>query len=283
MANRKDHDEYSQELACKIEALLNIYEMMPKNMPKGSVIQTETENGRSLNISKKQLKNKKKELLHEVRKDLPKRLKHASKRTRNVKPSDFKNVYTPVIVADAIREFINKEDFGLVDPHDPSSGKLIDQLPCIQRGYGLRNSFQLLWYISIDVNSLKDEEDKTYLHPSQAMKDAFSTLPTLYINEVEEGKIKTVSNEKRLTTFDVLEYRVNTLDEKEEAFDREKFKIYFFATILSLNVFKSSELPEDSRNSLKSDSVRERLLKEFEIIKEAKDKWKELNKTNTTD
>lgn len=283
MANHKDHDEYSQDLANKMEALLNIYEMMPKNMPKGSVIQFEAENGHSLNISKKQLKTKREELLHEVRKGLPKRLKQASKRTRNVKPSDFKNVYTPVIVADAIREFINNEDFGLVDPYDPSSAKLIDQLPCIQRGYGLRNSFQLLWYISIDANSLKDKEDKTYLHPSQAMADAFSTLPALYINEIEEEKIKTVSNEERLPTFDVLEYRVNTLDEKEEPFDRKKFKIYFFATILSLNVFKSSELPEDSRDSLKSDNVRERLLKEFEIIKEAKDKWKELNKANTTD
>lgn len=277
MAN-KEHDEYSQRLADKIEALLNIYEMMPKNMPKGSAVQFETENGNSLNISKKQLKSKKEELLHEVRKGLPKRLKHASKRTRTVKPSDFKNVYTPVIVADAVQQLLNTEDFGHVDPYDPSSPKLIEQLPCMRKGYGLRNSFQLLWYICIDANGLKDQKDKTYLRPSKAMAKAFSTVPALYINEIEEEKIKTALNEKKLSTFDVLEYRVNTLDEKEEPFDREKFKIYFFATILSLNVFKSSELPQDSKDSLKSDHVKERLLNEFKIIKEAKDKWKALNK-----
>jgi len=279
MAANKEHDEYSQNLGDKIESLLTIYEMMPKNMPRGSVIHLEREDGTSVELSKKQLKSKKEELLQEVRKGLPKRLRQAGKRTRKVNPSDFKNVYTPVIVADAVRQLLNTEDFGPMDPTDSSSPKLIDQLPCIQKGYGLRNSFQLLWYICIDVNGLKDEKDKTMLSPSQAMKEAFGAIPAWYTNEVDEdGKIKTSPNEKRLSTFDVLEYRVNALEQKEESFDREKFKIYFFATILSINVFKSADLPQDSRDSLKREDVKAQLLKEFELIKEAKEKWKAINK-----
>jgi len=279
MASNKEHDEYAQKLANKIDGLLTIYEMMPKNMPRGSVIHLEKADGTSVELSKKQLKSKKEELLHEVRKGLPKRLKQAGKRTRKVNPSDFKNVYTPVIVADALRQLLNTEDFGPIDPMDPSSPKLIEQLPCIQKGYGLRNSFQLLWYICIDVNGLKDNKDKTMLFPSQPMKEAFGDVPAWYTNEMdEEGKIKIVPNEKKISTFDVLEYRVNTLEKKEELFDRERFKIYFFATILSINLFKSMDLPQDSRDSLKREDVKAQLLKEFEIIKEAKDKWKAINK-----
>ena len=71
---------------------------------------------------------------------------------------------------------------------------------------------------------------------------------------------------------------MTTLEQKDEPFDREKFKIYFFATILSLNVFKSPDLPQESRDSLKRDDVKSQLLKEFELIKEAKEQWKLINK-----
>jgi len=278
MSKYQEYEDYSQTLADRVDGLLNLYEILPKNMPPGSVLQLELEDGDRVDISKKQLKQKRAELITEIRKTLPKKFKQAGKRKRKTKPSDFSGAYTPVVVADAIRQFLLNIDLGNIVPKDTSSPKLLEQLPCIQRGYGLRNSFQLLWYISIYVNDLQDEADKTMLRPNKAMSDSFGNkdYPTCYINTLDdEGKLKTVRNKDNLTTFEALEYRVNNLDKKEEPFDYNHFKIYAFPIILSLNIFKHTDLSQEVRDTLKREDIRQQMLKECEIIKETKDKWKE--------
>lgn len=278
MSKYQEYEDYSQTLADRVDGLLSLYEILPQNMPPGSVLQLELEDGNRVDISKKQLKQKRLELITEIRKTLPKKFKQAGKRKRKTKPSDFSGAYTPVVVADAIRQFLLGIDLGHVIPEDASSPKLMEQLPCIQRGYGLRNSFQLLWYISIYVNKLQDEEDKTMLHPNDAMRDSFgnTSYPTCYINALDdEGKLKTVRNKDKMTTFDALEYRVKDLDKKEEPFDRNHFKIYAFPIILSLNIFKHTDLSQEVRDTLKREDIRQQMLRECEIIKETKDRWKE--------
>lgn len=278
MSKYQEYEDYSQSLADRVDALLSLYEILPQNMPPGSVLQLELEDGNRVDVSKKQLKLKRAELMTEIRKTLPKKFKQAGKRKRKTKPSDFSGAYTPVVVADAIRQFLLTVDLGHIIPKDKDSPKLLEQLPCIQRGYGLRNSFQLLWYISIYVNDLQDEDDKTTLHPNEAMKDSFGNkaYPTCYINALDdEGKLKTVRNKDKLTTFEALEYRVNDLDKKEKPFDPNHFKIYAFPIILSLNIFKHADLSQEVRDTLKREDIRQQMLKECEIIKEIKDKWKE--------
>ena len=275
MAKYKECDEYSNDLADRMEALLNLYEMMPRTMPSGSVVQLELEDGNHISVSKKQLKLKRAEMDTDLRKTLPKMFKRAGKRRRKTDPSDFTGAYTPVIVAEAMQEFVKTMDLGHEDPTDPTSPNLIDLLPCIAKGWGLRNSFQLLWFISIYNNRLQDNNDKTMLKSNEAMLAAFGSNPAKYTNFInDDGKIKTRDNTDRLTTFEVLEYRATTLEHKEIPFDRTYFKIYAFPIILSINIFRPEDLTQDLRDALRREDLRQELLKEFQIIKEAKTKWK---------
>ncbi len=275
MSKYKEYIDYSDNLADRVEALLNLYEMMPQTMPSGSIIQLELEDGNHIHVSKKQLKLKRAELDTELRKALPKMFKRAGKRKRKTDPSDFTGAYTPVIVAEAIQEFVKTMDLGHEDPTDPTSPKLIDLLPCIARGFGLRNSFQLLWFISIYNNRIQDNNDKTMLKSNEAMLAAFGSNPAKYTNFIDDdGKIRTKDNTDRLTTFEVLEHRSTTLEHKENPFDRTYFKIYAFPIILSINIFKPADLTQELRDTLKREDIREQLLKECQIIKEVKTKWK---------
>lgn len=277
MSKYKEYEDYVEDLANRIDALLKIYEELPRTMPAGSVLQLEEDDGNQLQVSKRQLKTMKTQLIDtEIRRNLLKMLKQASKRKRNIKPSDFRGPYTPVIVADGIRKFIEFTDFGHVDPSDPSSPKLIDSLHCIRRGYGLRNSFQALWFISVYNNNIQDEEDKTTLIANDAITRAFSEYPAIYTNYVDvDGKIKKKTNDEKLSTFEVLEKRYSSLDPKVVPFDRKKFRSYVFPTILSINIFNPTDLSQELCDTLKREDIKTQLLKECELIRETKEKWKE--------
>lgn len=276
MSKYEEYENYVEELWGKIDAMIRCYEATPRNMPSQSVLQYEEDDGTQLQVSKKQLKAKREELQIEVCRNLLKKFKQAGKRRRKADPSDFTGAYTPVSVDIVIRKFIELVDFGHTDPTDPTSPKLMDALPSIKRSYGLRNSFQLLWYIAIYHNRLQDESDKTMLVPNEAMKEAFGNYPCTYTNYIDDdGKIKTKDNDTKMTTFDALEYRTTVLDKKETPFDRNRIHLYTFPIILSINIFKTSNLSEKLREGLKREDIRAQLLNEYNIIKETKDKWKE--------
>lgn len=275
MSKYKEFEDYGEDLANRVSALISLYAIAPKNMPSGSILQLELEDGTQLQVSKKQLKGKRAELDLELRKLLPKKLKRATKRKRNTNPSDFTGAYTPVFVAAGLRKFVELVDFGHVDPTDTSSPRLIDQLHCIQRGYGLRNSFQLLWFIAIYQNEVQDQNDKTFLFANESISQAFGDYPAKYTNMLDDDdKLVTRENTEKLSTFDVLEHRNTLLDKKDKEFDRKRFRIYAFPIILSINIFKTSDLSQELKDTLKSEQVRTRFLEEFNIIKETKDKWK---------
>jgi len=274
----QEFDDYSHDLANRVEALLKIYEVVPKNMPSGSILQLQLEDGNQLEVSKKQLKAKRNELIDEIHRTLPKKFRKARKRKRQAEPGSFSGAYTPVVVSTVLREFVKNVDLGRIDPRDPKSPRLVDHLTCIQQGYGLRNSFQLIWFISIYHNKMQNVNDKTTLKPDREMSKIFSSHehPSRYINGIDsEGKFYTEKNTEGLSTFEVLEYRNRVLEKKEKAFDPECLKIYCFPIILSLNIYKPGDLTEDVKDILKSDSLRKQLLSEYEMLKKTKDNWKE--------
>lgn len=273
----QEFDDYSHDLAIRVDALLKIFEFMPKNMPSGSVIQLQLEDGNQLDVSKKQLLMRKNDLIEELHRKLPRKFRKARKRKRQADPASFSGAYTPVVVSKALIEFVKKVGLGRVDPKDPTSALLVDQLTCAQQGYGLRNSFQLIWFLAIYHNEMQNPEDKTTLKPNGAMAEVFGSrdCPSRYINVMsDDGKFSTVKNTEGLSTFEAIEYRSRELEKKEKAFDRECFKIYSFPVILSLNIYKSGDLAEDIRETLKSEPLRQQLLKEYQVLQKTKENWK---------
>lgn len=273
----KEFDDYSHDLANRVDALFKIAEFMPKNMPSGSVIRSQLEDGNQLDISKKQLLMKKNDLIEEIHRELPRKFRKARKRKRQADPASFSGAYTPVVVSKVLIEFLKRVGLGRVDPKDPTSELLINHLTCAQQGYGLRNSFQLIWFLAIYYNEMQNPEDKTTLKPNKAMAEIFGSpdYPSRYINVMsDDGKFSTTKNTEGLSTFEVMEYRSRELEKKEKGFDRECFKIYCFPAILSLNIYKSGDLVEDIRETLKSEPLRQQLLKEYQILQKAKENWK---------
>lgn len=272
----REFDDYSHNLATRIEALMKIFEIMPRNMPAGSVIQLQLEDGNQLEVSKKQLLMMRKDLTCEVNRDLPRLFRKARKRKRQAEPSSFAGAYRPVVVSKALVEFVKKVGLGRVDPKDPTSDKIEDHLSCARQGYGLRNTFQLIWFLAIYHNEMQNPEDKTTLKPNKAMSEIFGSkdYPARYINgKTRDGKFFTTKNEKGFSTFEVLEYRAKELEE-DKTFDRNCFKIYSFPAILSLNIYKPEDLTDEVRATLDSDNLKQRLLKEYQILQTAKENWK---------
>jgi hypothetical protein len=273
----KEYEIYGNDLAKKIDGIVALYEILPKNLPRTVVIQVMREDGSYAKITKQQLKEKRRELLKEIRKDLPKRFREAKKRSKKIRPEDFKNVYTPIVVADAIRTFVRTENFGYKVPNDPKSGKLLKDLQMIKKGYGLRNSFQLLWYICIYANDLAEESDRTMIRPSDPMKVAFSEVKACYCNELgDDDQIVIGPNDDELSSFEVIEYRKEELESNGKPFDREKFKSYYFSIILSINTWRNHDLSNDEKEHLARSEIREKMLEEFYIIHQTKELWKEI-------
>jgi hypothetical protein len=274
---KKEIDAYAQSLAKRVDDMFSLLERMPPDTPHGHVLRTEETDG-TFEISPKQLQQKKKELLKEIRKDLPKFVKRTTKRVRKTDPEEFKGVYTPMVAADALRTFIRNTALGTVDPGNADAEPLLDRLPLLREGYGLRNSFQLLWYISIYANNLQDPEDKNKIIPDEAMRQAFEKIPSLYAYQKDEDTIKRVVNTTESSTFDMLEFKTQSTS---EPFERSKFRMWVVSNILSLNLYDSDDLKSQSPDNyeyLKNPEVRQLLLKEFQLLSQIKPLWKDLNK-----
>jgi len=276
--SKKEIDAAFQSLGDRVEILFQLIEYMPLDAPSTAALRYEDDDG-TFEVNRKQLQQKKKDLLHEIRKDFPKLMKRISKSARKTNPEDFKGVYTPMVAAEPLRKFAQDVPLGTLEPGNPDAPSLIDQLPLLRQGYGLRNSFQLLWYISIYANNLQDEKDKNAIVPQESMIKAFDSVPSLYTYEFDEdGMVKRFLNKGHGTTFDMLEIKTKL---SPEPFDKSRFRMWIISNILSLNLYDSEDLKSQSKeiyDYLKKEDVRAALLKEFQLLNTIKTQWKQINK-----
>lgn len=283
MSKAKEQVEnYSLELANKIKTLLDIHEAMPKDMPFNAALEIEVEDGRLLFASKKQIKVRRQELLHEIEKGIPKKFKQFQVESRKIYPSDFKGVYKPVVVYDGMASFFKEVNLGTTEVGNQTSDPLIDSLPCIKQGYGLRNSFQLLLYLSVYVGDCQDEKERSVFHPTEQIKTLLQKYPCGYINSLDfEGKFQLIPNKKKASMMEALEHRLNKLDDKN--FTPDTFKMYVFTILMSLNIYKAKDLQDEIKEALNNEELREQMLKEYKIIETKISEWKEYNKTKNQD
>jgi hypothetical protein len=279
MSHKKFAQDYADELSKRVLGLIQIYEAVPKNMPMHSALEVELDDGRFISISKKQIRTMRQELIHEIEKGIPKKFNEFMKESRKIYPSDFKGVYKPVVIYSGMRSFFEQVNLGTIEVGNPSAERVIEYLPCIQKGYGLRNSFHLLWYLALHATQCQDEKKKSMFHPTQEIQDLMKTLPCGYVNTTDdEGKIKTIPNTDKISMMEALTHRFNVIDKK--SFDPNIFEMHVFTILMSLNTYKDKDLTLDIQESLQDKVLREQMLKEYNIIDKLMKQWKEYNKQN---
>jgi len=223
---------------------------------------------------------------------------------------DMKGTYTPVYAAPALREFLRlgAAGFGPLDPSNPSSGNLMDQLPYAQNGYMLRNSTTMLFFIYAHQNNLQyppgvlpdgTKVDASWTQSDQVMSQAFDgNIPPAFYRTVRE-KVKYPYEEARAAglqvgrnTYDDIRAanpqnipKARSPDGKEKyRFDPAAFKTFFFQNIAAANYFSRKNLEDAVSRGGNADlqqalaniddaTYRQQMLNEHQIIKGTSDVW----------
>ena len=164
---RKDHRKELSHTPTEFNALIDeivqisagLFKISAALHGKGAKAQVEFTNlsGRKDNIGKQELKSAI-STLHKREKEL-KAIFRASKRShRDLKPGDFKGVYTPIYCGASLRNFFNAgaDGFGPRYPNsNPNGPRLMDSLTYVKGGYMLRNCIILLAYDYFRENDLQ--------------------------------------------------------------------------------------------------------------------------------
>lgn len=155
--NQEEVKKILRNIVDKIDLLVNLYSSLG-NIKKGASIVITTREGKEVKITKKVLRYFKNQISHEIL-NLKNYLK-TQRIKRPIDPSSFSGIYSPVVTGEALKEFFqNVEGFGLLDPTSSTSSNnkyLMDELPFARKGYVLRNTITMLFYIYMHNNNLQD-------------------------------------------------------------------------------------------------------------------------------
>ena len=196
---------------------------------------------------------------------------------RKVEAKDMKGVYIPVVLGPELQDFVTSADFGYVDPTDPKSGKLIDSLPLLSQGFAIKTTVSTILYSYMDLHELQDTENGQKVYPDKAFKDAFGgDQPALYD---DNGTLQWTTNDKgelasfegAKNTYEILSARPvkKTNRGQEFKFDSESCFIIHFPSLISCNIFSTSDLDKfpSYKEQLADTETREGLLREYELVK----------------
>lgn len=221
-------------------------------------------------------------------------LRVAKKKHRKpVKPESFSGTYTPVYAGDALRAFftIDTKRFGYVDPQNPSSGYLMDNLKMVQQGYLLRNTSTMLFYIYAHFNELQNADNAQYAHTDDIMTTAFGgNIPATYFSyRGNDNKIVKVPMSQAVgsiietpaNTFDIvtLLYPPGTdIKGNRAGFDPNNFHTYFFQNFAAANYYSKAALNMDQNlasvsQDLQNAQVRQAMLDEHNLVKDVSNIW----------
>jgi hypothetical protein len=206
------------------------------------------------------------------------------KKTGGAAPKSFKSVFTPVLMGNAMRKYVNDANFG---PLYPASGgptrsdnsRLIDYLPLVKSGICLRTTLQLLFYANIYTEQMQKGTNRQDVTPSGALLSVFSTQPALYSFKpgVEGGKVdkhgqlKSVKqgNPNDRTTFQILSAENPKIVKGQLVpFTDKSFRLFFIQSIIALNVYSKGDpaIGEENLRILNDKEQRDRMLAEYDII-----------------
>lgn len=243
--------------------------------------------------------------------DLKNYLRVSKKKLReHVSPDTFTGTYTPAYAGEALKYFFNNGDFGPADPKS-SGKKLMDSLEYVKKGYLLRNTTTMLFYIYTHHNKLQVPGQGQFTKPDKLFKHAFGgKIPaTYYVTKTDQGKqlkmlMKRAVMKEEDGGLDDVKKPMNTFEviangAEENRFHADKFNVYFYQNIAAANyfsvaglddaIFLAEDISDDESVKLYSSikqnlgdttegSFRDKMLAEHNIVKETSLAWKEYRK-----
>lgn len=195
--------------------------------------------------------------------------------------------YSPVYLGEALQYFINEGQFGYLDPISETEN-LMDLLPLIKEGYASKISLMMLFFIYAKHNKL---QDKARCYFDSILDITCSSYYAEFYYDrnnrmsISDAMRKGLIN-KRLTPQDILLMKtsgnrglVETID--DNGIISKSIPNYFFQLIISPNIFNIKDLEKNPKhnnvlNYINSESYRQQMIKEHNIIKEVCNKYTKL-------
>lgn len=232
-------------------------------------------------------------------------------------PESLKGTYTPIYAAPALQYFLTygAGGFGYVDPTDQNSGLLMSEkfLPYASRGYMLRNSTTMLFFIYAHANDLQFKPqilyegtpnatrvDASWTRSDDVMNAAFGgNIPAAFFRDPQKTKWPvSLAREQNLdtgsNTYDpIMRQNPKHLDRSQSPDGKEKFafrpdafKTFFFQNIASANYWSIKNLQDEINRGvvvlqepyvqLNDPDVRRAMINEHQIIKRTTEAWSEI-------
>lgn len=210
-----------------------------------------------------------------------------------ITPDSYTGVYSPVYAGAALQSFINGANFGTVDPVTETGALLSSSLPLAKSGYLMKNTTTMLLYLHSYVEDLLIRDKPQCTRSSEAMTNAFGGLipAEFFRRRVFDENQQIATTSVRFRMQDTTAQKINTyqaIKSRDQEFDPECFKTYFFQNIISLNLYTVPDLFRDSNlakmvNHLEDPTIRAGMLAEHKLIKDVCKVWQQIRNDRRRD
>jgi hypothetical protein len=172
-------------------------------------------------------------------------------------------LYTVVCLGEPLKYFVDNIQFNI--SHCDETINLLDNFSMLKQGYALEDSLGTMMIIHNKINKLQDQQNKQFSTSNKIMIDAFGAgIPAQYFISKKHGKIL-MSKAMNLGLVPSMINTFDTIRMSNTDFNHEKFGVYYFQNILSLNIDSNNiELIE----LIKNKDFTEKLIYEYELISE---------------
>lgn len=193
-------------------------------------------------------------------------------------------VESAILLTGPMKTFVEKADFGFLDPEAKAGKKLSDLIPNVKKGYMLRLTFTYLMCIYIKHHGLQHHEHKRLIVPDTALNKAVNIDPASYNfdksgEELEDNKTKestmTIIRKVEKEKHQQLEKNGGKVPELQHftTADKKTVTIKNPTNLQSIVKFNSISPKDDAEVEKYVKDNKEALDKEFALIRDTKKKY----------
>jgi len=215
-------------------------------------------------------------------------------------PDTLKGTYTPIYAGTVLRTFFEAVDgFGPLDPAawkqtKVMGPKLMDALPYARRGFMLRNTLTMLFFLYARTMDLQEKENAQFSHFDDVMRKVFTEMPAAFYTAEGVPKIPMDDAVKKklisapLSTVEVIKLKRPAFNDKrtpiikdapeDKQIYREAFNNYFFQLLASNNYYSKANLKENPDhapilNALNQTEITQQMIAEHNIVRDTAMNW----------
>lgn len=196
-------------------------------------------------------------------------------------PESLKGTYTPIYAGDVLKEFFSKHaNFGPLDVQTWKDSKnfgtgIMESLPYAQKGFMLRNTLTMLFFLYARTMGLQEVENAQFSHFDDHMTKVFTTMPAAFYTTENVAKlpmseaIKKGYVETPISTLDVIRLKRSNFNQEntpiiknateDKQIYRKAFANFFFQLLASNNYYSKKNLEENVEKNPSSPQILEAL------------------------